>query len=149
MFPENIETEVDKMKKKPLIILLVILILVLAGGASYYILVVRNQTPEDQTPQYYTYELDDSFVTNVKDSQKLFKTTIVLVATDENLTDMLTANKYVIRDTILFMLRDLTEEDICSDTIQDKLRTEIPAALNKALGIDSIVSVYFGDFVMQ
>ena len=36
-----------------------------------------------------------------------------------------------------------------SSDIQDKLRVEIPQIVNKALNIDSIVSVYFSDFVMQ
>ena len=112
-------------------------------------LVIRHQAAQAEEPTSYTYALDDAFITNVKDSRKLLKTSVVLVANDENLQEMLDANQYVVRDTVLFILRDLTEDDICSDTIQDTLRKEIPDALNKALEINSITSIYFGDFVMQ
>ena len=140
------------MKKQPLIIILVILILVIVAGGLYYMLVLKDQAANSSAetePKVYTYALDDSFITNVKDSRKLFKTTIILVSSAEDLKETLDANQYIIRDTILFILRDLTEEEICSDTIQDTLRKEIPDALNQALKIDSITSVYFGDFVMQ
>mgnify|MGYP001337994871 CR=1 FL=1 len=138
------------MKKKPLIIILVILLLVIAAGGTYYMLVLKGQSANAEPEQKsYTYALDDSFITNVKDSRKLFKTSIVLVADAEDLQETLDANQYVIRDTILFILRNLTEADICSDAIQDSLRKEIPEALNKALKINSITSIYFGDFVMQ
>jgi hypothetical protein len=55
----------------------------------------------------------------------LFKTTIVLVTTEAEMEDFLTANQYIIRDTILFRLRELTEEDIKALDIQDRLRAEI------------------------
>lgn len=143
---------VEQMKKKPvvLIIVIVLLLAVIAGGA-YYFLVVRKSQSQKKTQEssYYTYELDDAFVTNVKDSQKLFKASVVLVLDTDKLDDTLKDKEPVIRDTILFMFRDLTEEDICSDTIQNKLRKEIPAAINKKLHIKDVVSVYFGDFVMQ
>jgi len=139
-------------RKKPLIVILVILVLAVAAGGVYYKLAIVDKAANSSAeaePKVYTYALDDSFITNVKDSRKLFKTTIILVSDADNLKDTLDANQYIIRDTILFILRDLTEEEICSDTIQDTLRKEIPDALNQALKIDSITSVYFGDFVMQ
>ncbi|NCB27434.1 MAG: flagellar basal body-associated FliL family protein, partial [Bacteroidia bacterium] len=58
-------------------------------------------------------------------------------------------NQYIVRDTILFILRDLTEADIRSNDIQDKLRVTIPQALNTALQIENLMSVRFIDFVMQ
>lgn len=140
------------MNKRSLIIILIVLLLVAIGGGAYYMLVLKAQVEDAKAstvPQQFTYALDDSFITNVKSSRKLLKTSIVLVSNDQNLQETLDSNKYVIRDTVLFILRDLTEEDISSETIQDTLRKEIPDALNKVLGITSIVSVYFGDFVMQ
>lgn len=138
------------MKKKAILPILIILILAVAGGSVYYFF-FRDQSGSDANaePTYYAYSLDDSFVTNVKDSSKLFKTSIVLVADSDQLTDLLKDKKYIVRDTILFLLRDLTEEDIRSETIQNTLRPKITDALNQALGIDNIKSVYFGDFVMQ
>lgn len=142
---------VEQMKKKPVILIIVIVLLlaIIAGGAYYFLVARKSQSQKKTQESSYTYELDDAFVTNVKDSQKLFKASVVLVLDTDKLQDTLKKEQPVIRDTILFMFRDLTEEDICSDTIQDKLRKEIPAAINKKLHIKDVVSVYFGDFVMQ
>lgn len=142
--------EVNIMKKKVVLPILIVLILAVAAGSVYYFF-FRDKGDDNakSEPVYSTYSLDDSFVTNVKDSNKLFKTSIVLVADSDQLTDLLKDKEYVVRDTILFLLRDLTEEDIRSETIQNTLRPKIAKALNEALGIDNIKSVYFGDFVMQ
>lgn len=138
------------MKKKPIVIVItLLLVLVIAGGAYYFLVMKKQESAAEKNPTYYTFELSDSFVTNVKDSDKLFKTTIFLVLDKSGMDKELTSKLPVIRDTILFQLRDLTEDDISSDTIQGTLRKSIPAALNKALGITNIKSVYFSDFVMQ
>lgn len=129
---------------------IIALIVVLAAGAAVYFFVLRDSgDKEDKPVELYNYAVDDAFVTNVKDSSKLFKTTIVLVVNQDGMDEFFETKQYVIRDTILFILRDLTEADIQSDGIQDELRAEIPGALNDALQIDNIVSVYFSDFVMQ
>lgn len=139
------------MKKKPMIIVMTLLLVLVIAGGAYYFLVVKQQqeSAEKKDPTYYTFELSDSFVTNVKDSDKLFKATIFLVLDKNGMDKELTSKLPIIRDTILFQLRDLTEDDISSDTIQGTLRKSIPAALNKALDITNIKSVYFSDFVMQ
>lgn len=139
------------MKKKPIIIVMtLLLVLVLAGGAYYFMVIKQQQeNAAEKNPTYYTFELKDPFVTNVKDSDKLFKATIFLVLDKKGMDKELTSKLPIIRDTILFQLRDLTEDDIGSDTIQGTLRKSIPAALNKALDITNVKSVYFSDFVMQ
>ena len=138
-------------KKKPLLIIIIAVVVLLATGAVYYF-VFRDKAEEpevEEPPVLYTYAIKDSFVTNVKSSKKLFKTTIVLVSNEKNMDAFYETNLYTIRDTILFILRDLTEEDIVSPDIQDNLRETLPASLNKALEIECLVSVYFSDFVMQ
>jgi flagellar basal body-associated protein FliL len=137
-----------KKKKKVLTILAVLAILVTVG----VVYTIMSRSKADDTsgePTLYQYSVEDPFVTNVKDSQKLFKTTVILVTDEEGMDEFLAENQYVIRDSILFIMRSLTEEDIESEDIQDVLRESIPVALNSALGIDSIVSIYFSDFVMQ
>lgn len=133
-----------------MIVLSLLLIVAIAGGAYYFLIIKKQQEIiTAKEPTYYTFELKDSFVTNVEDSKKLFKATIVLVLNKDKMDTELTAKLPLIRDTILFQLRDLTEEEISSPTIQGTLRKSIPAALNKALGITDVKSVYFSDFVMQ
>ena len=136
-------------KKKKLIVIIAILAVLITLGVVY-IFVFRNTADDTvKEPTLYQYAIEDSFVTNVKDSQKLFKTTIILVTNEAGMDEFLSEKQYVVRDSILFIMRSLTEKDIEGEDIQDVLRDSIPKALNTALGIDSIVSVYFSDFVMQ
>jgi len=135
------------MPKKVIIIIAVLVVLLGAGAASYFFLF--KDTGDIEKVELYNYAIKNSFVTNVKDSARLFKTTVVLVADEEKLDEYFDLNQYIIRDSILFILRDLTEEDIKSSDIQEKLRISIPALLNEQLQIESVVSIYFSDFVMQ
>lgn len=138
------------MKNKKLLIILIVVVLLAAIGAGIYFFVLKDDKEEDSAevvPSYYP--LENAFVTNVKDSNKLFKTTVILIADSAELTELMTKKQYVIRDEILFILRSLTEEDIASQNIQERLRELIPARLNAALGIENFYSAMFSDFVMQ
>jgi flagellar basal body-associated protein FliL len=128
--------------------IIIIVVILAAVGAGAYFLFFKDQGEETKT-ELYNYAIKDAFITNVKDSVKLCKTQVVLVVNEKGLEDTLDENLYTIRDTVLFILRDLTEEDIKSMDIQEKLRESIPQALNQALEVDYVVSVYFSDFVMQ
>jgi flagellar basal body-associated protein FliL len=75
--------------------------------------------------------------------------TVVLMLDTDKLQEKLAENEYVIRDTIIARLRKLTEEDLRSDGIQDRLRAELTEELNSVLGIENIATIYFSDFVMQ
>ncbi len=88
-------------------------------------------------------------MTNVADSNSLFKVTVVLMLDTDKLEKMLDKNEYVIRDTIITRLRKLTEDDLKSADIQDRLRSDLKDEINSVLGIDNIVKICFSDFVMS
>lgn len=139
------------MSKKQVMALVagVVVFMTLIGAGVAYFLIKDRANQSEQSPTMYTYAIEDYFVTNVKDSNKLFKTSVVLVLNKEGMDTELKENLPIIRDKILFIIRELTADDLANPDIQNKLRDKIPTALNEAMGIDYIVSVYFGDFVMQ
>lgn len=137
----------DKVKKKPNYLVLIIAILAL--GTAAYLFFFKDRDSAGDEPVLLNYVIEDPFVTNVKNSSKLFKTTVVLVVNEEKISEFLDTNLYIIRDEILFIIRDLAEEDITKQGIEEELRVSMPKALNEALQIDSIISVLFSDFVMQ
>ena len=94
------------------------------------------------------YSPGDYFTTNVSGSYHLLKVVPILVVNREGLEDTLKECNATIRDTIIFILRDLTEEDIMAPGNQDELRENIVTALNERLGVDYFVEVIFNDFVM-
>ena len=127
------------------LIIIIVAIAVVAGGLYFF---VFRDKGNDQAV-YYDYAIKDPFITNVRGSNKLFKTTIILVIDNEKLSKELDKNLFTIRDTILFTMRSMTEEDIKNQSVQDNLRKTIPDKINRALNISGVVSVRFNDFVMQ
>lgn len=132
------------MKKK---LIIIILILAVVGAALYFFVFSGPKKPEIS---YYTP--GDYFVTNIKDSTRLVKVTIVLglESTDPTGTEeYLTKVNHVIRDIVVFTLRDKTEEELRSDAIRDTLTVELVKNINEGLGVDYIKTIYFNDFVIQ
>ena len=94
------------------------------------------------------YSPGEYFTTNVSGSYHLLKVVPILVVNREGLEDTLKERNATIRDTIIFILRDLTEEEITAPGNQDELRERIVTTLNERLGVDYFVEVIFNDFVM-
>lgn len=133
------------MNKK--VIIIVVLVLVVGVAAAYFLLFSGPKEPQEG---FYTP--GDYFVTNIKDSTRLVKVTLVLgLSTPDpaKAQEELTAVNHVIRDIIVFTLRDKTEEDLRSDSIRESLNTELVQKLNEGLGVDYITTIYFNDFVIQ
>ncbi len=133
--------------KKVLIIIIAVVLLAAIGGGAYFLFLRGDDAPPPEVVAYYPQS--DSFITNVNESSKLLKTTIVLVANTEELQPVLDANQFVIRNEILFILRGLTETDVKDTEVEAKLGNAIVTRLNEVLEIENIKSVLFTDFVMQ
>jgi flagellar basal body-associated protein FliL len=136
------------MSKKVIIIILVAVI-VAAAGTVYYTVIKK---PPEKIESYY--KPGDYFVTNIKDSPSLIKTTIVLelYAYEKDLEDInkyLTKNNHVIRDIIVFKLRSMTEEELLSQDVAEALRKDLVKSINDQMDIDYITTVYFNDYVIQ
>ena len=115
-------------------------------GGSLYIFVLRDQGEKPEVR--IEYSPGEFFTTNVNGVPRLLKTAIVLVVNREGIDDTLSKENARIRDTIIFILRDLTEPEILSLGTQDMLRERILVALNERLGMDIFTEVLFNDFVM-
>lgn len=133
--------------KKILIIIIAVLLLAVIGIGVYFLFLRGDDAPPPEVVAYYPQS--ESFITNVNESNKLLKTTIVLVANKEELQPVLDANQFVIRNEILFILRSLTEADVKNTEVETLLGENIVQRLNEVLEIDNITGVLFTDFVMQ
>lgn len=136
------------MKKKLIIIIAAVLVVVIAVCLYFFVFA----KPPEKINSYF--EPGDYFVTNIKDSPSLIKTTIVLEITVyesdlEDTTEYLKQNNHIIRDIIVFILRSKTEEELRSQDIADALRTQIVQRINEQMGIDYISTIYFNDYVVQ
>lgn len=135
------------MKKKLIIIILAVVIVV---AACLYFFVFQKPPVKE----YSFYSPGDYFVTNIKDSTSLIKTTIVLEIyafekDEEKITEYLTENNHVIRDIIVFTLRSKTEDELRAQDIDQTLRQEIVQRISDQMDIDYIATAYFNDYVIQ
>ena len=131
--------------KKFMPFILVLVVLLVGAGVAYFVLFY-------EAPVVYTnFSPGDVFVTNVNESDRLFRTGVVLVldTEDSKILDQMEKNKPLIRDTIIFILRKYSETDLKDASSHDKIRTEIMTAINKRLEFEHVVEVLFNDFVMQ
>ena len=125
----------------------VIIAIIIVGGVGLYFFVFN--TNQEKPEVRVEYSPGEFFTTNVGGgSSRLLKAGIILVVNENGLEDMLTRDNARIRDTIIFILRNLTEEEIKEPGTQETLRNRLITALNEKLGIDNIVEVLFNDFVM-
>ncbi len=129
------------------ILIIVIVVMILMGVAGYLLFLMPP--PAAETIYYVP---GDYFVTNITDSTRLLKTTIVLelsTAEADKVTEYLTENNHILRDIIVFTLRSKTEDELRSNGIEETLRTELVNNLESKMGLDYIVTIYFNDYVIQ
>lgn len=131
------------MKKK--IIIIAVAAVVVLGGVALFLFMPK---PEPE-PVIFNYVPGEFFVTNVKDSSRLLKTTIVLELSRDDVQEYLTENNHIIRDIIVFTLREKTEDELRSQDIDETLRKEIVQRLSTQMNIDYINTIYFNDYVIQ
>ena len=132
------------MKKTLIIVLAVVLV---AVAALVWVFVIPHETPR------YFYSTGDAYITNVLDSESLIKTSMTL-ETSRDETDTLTAQNSAIRDCILNILRNQTEEVYKSGDMQEVISNQIINSLNQLFPAQEgesplFLAVYFNDFVLQ
>ena len=134
--------------KKVIVIVAVVVVLGIAGAAFF--ILTGGDTDDGITPEVRVAHQIGEFTANVRSSRQLFRTNITVVANteDEALTLLLIEESARIRHTIIFLLREMTQEDIEAQNAQVLLGQRIVTALNSELGIDNLVEVLFTEFVM-
>ena len=140
------------------IIMIVAIVVVAVGAVLFFFVLGGDETEPPEIRVEYTP--GEFFTTNISavvaadgtrtPSLRILKAAPVLVHNNDTLAfdNFLRLNNATIRDTIIFILRDLTENDIRAPGRQEHLREAIITALNERLGIDNFVDVLFNDFVM-
>ena len=87
------------------------------------------------------------FTTNVSGSKKILLTSIEINLISQKLAEKLEADDKEVRDVINRELYKLTEQDLESADIMEKLSDSLTRALNEALNTKGFYKVYFTRFV--
>lgn len=89
------------------------------------------------------------FVTNVKDNPKgLAKVTVSLMLSKDMASDLDT-NVAAIRNIILQVMMEKTEEELTADNVIESLENEMTEKLSEFLQMEEFIKVYISDFVIQ
>lgn len=108
---------------------------------------VVTETAEPE--QLYPFDIEEAFVTNMKDSMRYVRTSISLVLNNEEDISVLEKNIFIIKDRVIGILRGVTEEEYLENKSQEKLKLQIKSELSACLSIESLVDVYFTELVVQ
>lgn len=145
------------MKKKIMISVILLAVMVLSACSS-----------APGVPPLLNHKPGDYIITNIYGSARLMKLTPVLVFENipedaqEAVTEYLTVQEPIIRDTIIFVIRAMTEaelrepgvEDVVRDRIMEKLNERldfsgIEAASKLGVTMQNLKTINYYDFVLQ
>jgi len=139
--------------KKVLMIIAAILVLTAAITAVLLIVLpkvdVQAVSKATQEPASFSYIIDAPFVTNIKDSDRYAKTQMVLVVNNEDDMLVLKEQSYIVKNVIIGILRNTTEDEFLRSDIQEILGGKIIEGLNTSLPIQGLNEVYFTQLVIQ
>ena len=148
------------MKKNAVVILLIVLLAlcILIGGAVLVILMDIKNGPDDNqdnkkddkvVEEVYKFSIDERTITNIKNSKKVVMCRLVIELSDEKESKLLQENTYKVTDILIEVLRSTSEIEYRDDDIQSKIGAKIEKSLQDELGVESILRVYFNEFLTQ
>lgn len=138
------------MLKIIIIVLIVLLVLGITAGAVFFFVLDRNDSGSEEAVEEpgVIFSTGDFYVTNIRDSDLLLRSTVYLRISSEDVS-MFEENSQRLRDRIIRVLRQFGEEDIVLPDFQDTVRDKIISDLQASLGVERIIDVYFVEFVVQ
>ncbi|ADD02488.1 flagellar basal body-associated protein FliL [Thermoanaerobacter mathranii subsp. mathranii str. A3] len=126
-------------------ILIVIVAVVLSFGVAFWYFNAKAH----QEITYYNYSPGGEFITNLKGEEKFVKATVQLQVADKNILKTLEERNSEIRDLIIQILRSKTAQEVEGPEGQEKLKNDIKNGINKIIGEEKIINVYFDEFIVQ
>jgi len=145
------------MKKLLAIIIPLFVILFVGMGFILYLMLnpsnpangAQKDDKGDIKREVFVFHDDQPFITNLKDSDSYLKADISIEVENQKDVEVLNKNLHKVRDRIISILRNVSEEDMKRSDIQEILKNRIKQDLQESLKIDTITGIYFNEFVMQ
>lgn len=137
--------------RNTLLIILIILVIILALvgimlGINFY----RNKSGLETNKEIELLKLTlEDMYSNIKDSKKIVKTKITVTVNNKDTYKTLEENQFLIRDDINKIIRNKTEEDLQGEEGQIILQKQIQESLIELFNEQTIINVYFNDFIIQ
>jgi len=130
------------MKKIILILLAVIVVLGLGAGALIFL-------GGEKAPEPYNLDPGEYFVTDIQESLGLLKSDLIIQMRDKQEQKVYAEEMHIIRNDIIFILRNKTETQLKTPDIENQLSEEICSSLNQEFDCEDFQRVYFNEFAIQ
>lgn len=138
------------MSKNTILIIIIILLLALIAGIAVGIFFFSNNSGEKKAKEIKTYSITlDDLYCNIKESKRILKIRITLETTNEDTLANLTEKQFLIRDDVNKTIANLTEEELRGKEAQVNLQNEIKNNMVELFKDESIINIYFNDFIIQ
>ncbi len=138
------------MSKNTILIIIIILLLALIAGIAVGIFFFSNNSGEKKAKEIKTYSITlDDLYCNIKESKRILKIRITLETTNEDTLANLTEKQFLIRDDVNKTIANLTEEELRGKEAQVNLQSEIKNNMVELFKDESIINIYFNDFIIQ
>lgn len=138
------------MSKKTTLIIVLVLLLALIGGIVVGIFFFPRNSGGEKAKKVkaYTITLDDLYC-NIKDSKRILKIKITLETISEKTLEKLTEKQFLVRDEVNKIITSLTDEELRGKEGQINLQDKIITKLVELFDDESIINVYFNDYIIQ
>jgi flagellar FliL protein len=101
---------------------------------------------EDDSYSLYPYNPGTSFITNIKDSNLLLRCDVVFRLTDQKAAEVFAADNDIIRDAVIKVLRNLSEDDVKNGDM-DVFAQMLVDSANEAMDTHVFYSASFDSWV--
>lgn len=135
------------MKSNKAVILLLVLVVIISIACIIFAVLAYGKNGTEKTE---TFDLTlDTMYCDIKDSNSIVRINITIETNKEETLELLTEKMYIIRNNINEIVRNKTEDELKGKDGQINLQREIKENLIYVFKEDSIVNVYFNEFVIQ
>lgn len=132
--------------KKVVFISLILLVVFTVSGIVIGMKILGNN--ENKNIKTFSLNLEDIYC-DIKDSDSIIKLNITIETFSKDSLEILTNKVYLIRNNINEIVRNKTEEELKGKSGQVNLQKEIKDNLLAVFKDESIVNIYFNEFVIQ
>ncbi|HOV69889.1 MAG TPA: flagellar basal body-associated FliL family protein [Clostridia bacterium] len=135
------------MKKTLTIILITFVVTVSLGTLFLWLYPCGGKA--DKPKKTYTYDTGDAFVCNLQDSDRFLILSVIIELDSKDKVSKLSEKSYKVRDTIMDVLVNYSEETVTSPGANEVIKEDIREVLLEEFSLGSIEDVYLEEFVVQ
>jgi len=124
-------------------------IIVIILLSMFALTIIACDSPDPRLPEVHTYVPGGQFSTNFSWEERpnaQIRCLITFIVIDERAIEELTDNNFIIRNSVLSVLGELTIEEITTERDLSALSERIVDRVNEDLGIVLITGAYFTEF---